>query len=88
MTSPASARSLGRHDEAFRSEGAIAYQRDIPAAEVHLLDTGHFALETHAAEIAALSLPLSGTSCRSIARSKPYRDRADGRKQLGGIAST
>jgi pimeloyl-ACP methyl ester carboxylesterase len=47
----------GRHDEAFRSEGARAYQRDIPDAEVHLLDTGHFALETHAAEIAALSLP-------------------------------
>ena len=56
MTSPASARSLGRHDEAFRSEGAIAYQRDIPAAEVHLLDTGHFALETHAEEISQLIL--------------------------------
>jgi pimeloyl-ACP methyl ester carboxylesterase len=46
----------GRHDEAFRPEGALAYQRDIPAAEVHLLNTGHFALETHAPEIAALSL--------------------------------
>lgn len=46
----------GRHDEAFRPEGARAYQRDIPAAEVHLLDTGHFALETHAPEVAALSL--------------------------------
>jgi pimeloyl-ACP methyl ester carboxylesterase len=46
----------GRHDEAFRPEGAQAYQRDIPDAQVHLLDTGHFALETHAPEIAALSL--------------------------------
>ena len=34
--------------------GAEAYRRDLPNAEVHLLDTGHFALETHAAEIGAL----------------------------------
>jgi pimeloyl-ACP methyl ester carboxylesterase len=46
----------GRHDEAFRPEGASAYRRDMPSAEVHLLDTGHFALETHAEEIADLSL--------------------------------
>jgi pimeloyl-ACP methyl ester carboxylesterase len=46
----------GRHDEAFRPDGAWAYRRDIPNAEVHLLDTGHFALETHASEIATLSL--------------------------------
>jgi len=31
--------------------GAQAYRRDIPEAEVQLLDTGHFALETHAEEI-------------------------------------
>jgi len=31
---------------------ADAYGRDIPGAEVRLLDTGHFALETHALEIA------------------------------------
>ena len=34
-------------------KGAEAYKRDIPEAEIHLLDTGHFALETHASEIAA-----------------------------------
>jgi hypothetical protein len=45
-----------RHDEAFRPEGALAYRRDIPDAQVHLLDTGHFALETHALEIGELSL--------------------------------
>ena len=50
----------GRHDEAFRSEGAWAYQRDIPTAEVHLLDTGHFALETHAPEIGTLTLDFLG----------------------------
>lgn len=43
----------GRHDLAFLPAGATAYLRDLPA-EVHLLDTGHFALETHAPEIGAL----------------------------------
>lgn len=44
----------GRHDPAFIPAGASAYKRDLPDAEVHLLDAGHFALETHADEIAAL----------------------------------
>jgi pimeloyl-ACP methyl ester carboxylesterase len=42
----------GRNDPFFLPAGAQAFQRDIPAADVQLLDTGHFALETHAAEIA------------------------------------
>jgi pimeloyl-ACP methyl ester carboxylesterase len=42
----------GRHDFIFTVEGATAYKRDIPRAEVHILDTGHFALETSAEEIA------------------------------------
>ena len=29
-------------------------KRDLPGAEIHLLDTGHFALETHGNEIAKL----------------------------------
>ncbi len=36
-----------------RDKFAEAYRRDLPNAEVHFLDTGHFALETHTAEIAA-----------------------------------
>lgn len=44
----------GRHDPAFIPAGAKAYKRDLPDAEVHLLDAGHFALETHAVEIATL----------------------------------
>ena len=44
----------GRHDPAFIPAGAEAYRRDLPDAEIHLLDAGHFALETHAAEIATL----------------------------------
>jgi len=42
----------GRHDPAFIPAGAEAYKRDLPNAQVHLLDAGHFALETHASEIA------------------------------------
>jgi pimeloyl-ACP methyl ester carboxylesterase len=44
----------GKGDPAFLPPGALAYKRDLPQAEVHLLDTGHFALETHAAEIGGL----------------------------------
>lgn len=44
----------GRHDPAFLPAGAEAYKRDLPHGHVHLLDAGHFALETHAAEIAAI----------------------------------
>lgn len=42
----------GRHDPAFIPAGAQAYRRDLPKAEIHLLDAGHFALETHHREIA------------------------------------
>lgn len=42
----------GKHDPAFIPPGAEAYRKDIPSAEVHLLDAGHFALETHAPEVA------------------------------------
>jgi len=43
----------GRHDPAFIPAGAEAYKRDLPDAEVHLLDAGHFALETHTREISS-----------------------------------
>jgi pimeloyl-ACP methyl ester carboxylesterase len=42
----------GRNDPFFLPAGAEAFKRDIAAAEIQLLDTGHFALETHASEIA------------------------------------
>jgi pimeloyl-ACP methyl ester carboxylesterase len=35
----------GINDPFFTVEGAKAYQRDLPHAELHLIDTGHFALE-------------------------------------------
>ncbi|MDM0022254.1 alpha/beta fold hydrolase [Variovorax saccharolyticus] len=42
----------GKHDPVFRTVGAEAFRRDNAAAEVHFLDTGHFALETHLTEVA------------------------------------
>ncbi|MDW5329027.1 alpha/beta fold hydrolase [Plantactinospora sp. KLBMP9567] len=41
----------GANDPIFGPDGARAFQRDLPDAEIHLLDTGHFALETHVDEI-------------------------------------
>jgi pimeloyl-ACP methyl ester carboxylesterase len=42
----------GRNDPFFLPPGAEAYGRDIPGADIRFFDTGHFALETHYAEIA------------------------------------
>jgi len=42
----------GKHDPFFIPAGAEAYRRDNPNAVVQLLDTGHFALETHVEAIA------------------------------------
>jgi len=43
----------GKNDPFFLPAGAEAFKRDIPGAEIRFFDTGHFALETHCAEIAA-----------------------------------
>jgi pimeloyl-ACP methyl ester carboxylesterase len=44
----------GQNDPFFLPAGAEAFKRDIPGATVRFFDTGHFALETHANEIAAV----------------------------------
>jgi pimeloyl-ACP methyl ester carboxylesterase len=43
----------GRNDFIFPPEGAAPYSRDLKNVETHLLNTGHFALETHGEEIAS-----------------------------------
>ncbi len=43
----------GKNDPFFLPSGAEAFKRDIPGAVVRFFETGHFALETHAGEIAA-----------------------------------
>jgi pimeloyl-ACP methyl ester carboxylesterase len=44
----------GKYDPSFDLSEPEAYRRDVPNAEVHVLDAGHFALDTNAGEIAAL----------------------------------
>ncbi len=47
----------GKNDTIFVASGGEAYKRDLPKAEIHMLDAGHFALETHAKEIGSLMKP-------------------------------
>ena len=42
----------GKNDPFFLPAGAEAFKRDLPNADIHFFDTGHFALETHGQEIA------------------------------------
>jgi pimeloyl-ACP methyl ester carboxylesterase len=44
----------GKNDGIFTVEGAELYKRDIPSAELHLFDTGHFALEEEVDRIGSL----------------------------------
>jgi pimeloyl-ACP methyl ester carboxylesterase len=46
----------GRNDPSFIAPGAEAFERDLPDAEIHLLDAGHFALDEKNDEIACLIL--------------------------------
>src|SRR5439155_22053250 len=59
----------GKHDPSFTVAGAVAYSEDLPEAEVHLLDPGHFALDEAAPQIAELirsflALSVSGARAR------------------------
>jgi pimeloyl-ACP methyl ester carboxylesterase len=55
----------GRHDPTFIPAGAEAFRRDIPDAEIRLLDAGHFALETRGEEIADAMLAFLGKHLKS-----------------------
>lgn len=45
----------GRYDPSFIVPGAEAYKKDVPGAEVHILDAGHFALDEQAPEVIRLT---------------------------------
>ncbi len=45
----------GRYDPSFIVAGAEAYRKDVPSAEVHVLDAGHFALDEQAPEVIRLT---------------------------------
>jgi pimeloyl-ACP methyl ester carboxylesterase len=55
MRQPPALLAWGRNDGFFPEAGAHAYLEDLPGAELHLLDTGHFATATHSKEIAELA---------------------------------
>jgi pimeloyl-ACP methyl ester carboxylesterase len=61
----------GRNDPFFVEAGALAFKDDVPAAEVHLLDTGHFALEDRLDEIAPLVASFIERTWSRRARSRP-----------------
>jgi len=46
---------LGRYDASFLVAGAEAYRKDVPDAEVHILDAGHFALDKREDEVIRLT---------------------------------
>jgi pimeloyl-ACP methyl ester carboxylesterase len=61
----------GKYESSFDPSEPEAYRRDVPNAEVHIVDGGHFALDTAADEIAALvrNFLLAPQSSKSHSRS-------------------
>ena len=55
----------GRYDPSFQVEEAQAYRREVPAAEVHILDAGHFALDEQPDTIADLTRGFLGRLTRN-----------------------
>jgi pimeloyl-ACP methyl ester carboxylesterase len=58
----------GRHDLSFELTEAEAYRKDVPNAEIHVLDAGHFALDTAADEIAVLVQKFAGDVAPALVR--------------------
>ena len=59
----------GKYDQSFELTEPEAYRRDVPAAQVHILDAGHFALDTAADEIAQ---PCAGIHASQTIRRRCY----------------
>jgi len=57
----------GRNDPFFLPPGAEAFRRDIPGADIRFFDTGHFAIETHYAEIAVAIRDFMGRTVAAAA---------------------
>jgi pimeloyl-ACP methyl ester carboxylesterase len=58
----------GRNDEIFAPAGAEAFREDLPAAEVHLLEGGHFLLESERESVAAFMTDFLGRTLTGIDR--------------------
>lgn len=57
---PATLVLWGRYDSSFIVPGALAFARDVPDAEIHLLDAGHFALDEECERVGKLALDFLG----------------------------
>lgn len=57
----------GKYDPSFDISEPESYRRDVPSAEVHVLDAGHFALDTAADEIGELVRNFVGTTTLAVA---------------------
>jgi pimeloyl-ACP methyl ester carboxylesterase len=55
----------GKNDPFFLPPGAEAFKRDIPDAEIHLLDAGHFALESQGPEVTTIIREFLGRKIRT-----------------------
>lgn len=62
---PATLVLWGKNDQIFVADGAAPYKRDLKDVELHLLDAGHFALETNGPEMAALIRDFLGRKVRT-----------------------
>ena len=58
----------GKHDLSFELTEPEAYRRDVPNAEIHVLDAGHFALDTASDEIAVLVQIFAGDAAPALVR--------------------
>ena len=56
----------GKYESSFDSSEPESYRRDVPKAEVHIVDGGHFALDTAADEIAAMVQGFTGSSREGV----------------------
>ena len=54
----------GKYESSFDPSEPESYRKDVPGAEVHIVDGGHFALDTAADEIAALAKGFMGSPLR------------------------
>lgn len=63
----------GQNDLFFTPEGATAYRRDLPDAEIRLLDSGHFVLEDHLDEVVAWMQHFYREQVEDAARSREVR---------------
>src|ERR1051325_300177 len=64
----------GEHDPIFPAAGAEPYKRDLKTLEYHLLDAGHFALETNGDEIAELMREFLGKHVGRTGRPRRHAD--------------